>query len=121
MPEVRCRRILFITCHRHTQFFIIIIYSFIEFTHTKSYNMSVKSVIVDSKEALQFSTTTYLAKGFVVANSTPEKVVMQKKKEFKALWAIMGFFFCVVPLVIYIIYYVIQPEVEIVEISIMQR
>lgn len=80
--------------------------------------MSVKQVIVDSKESLAFTTTTYLAKGFVVANSTPEKVVMQKKKEFKALWAIVGFILCVLPLLIYIIVYVIQPDVEIVEISI---
>jgi len=83
--------------------------------------MSVKTVVVDTKEALQFSTTTYLAKGFVVANALPDKVVMQKKKEFKALWAILGFFFCVIPLVVYIIYYVAQPEVEIVEINVMQR
>ena len=32
--------------------------------------MAVKQVNVDSRESLQFSTTTYLAKGFVVANST---------------------------------------------------
>jgi len=80
--------------------------------------MSVKKITVDSKESLAFTTTSYLAKGFVVANSTPEKVVMQKKKEFKALWAIVGLILCVVPLLIYIIVYVIQPDVEIVEISI---
>lgn len=80
--------------------------------------MAVKQVIVGSKESLDFTRTTYLAKGFVVANSTPEKVVMQKKKEFKALWAIIGFILCVLPLVIYIIVYVTQPDVEIVEISI---
>ena len=82
--------------------------------------MAVKQVTVDSKESLQFTTTTYLAKGFVVANSTPDKVVMQKRKEFKALWAVIGFIFCVVPLVVYIIVYAIQPDVEIVEIRIAQ-
>lgn len=83
--------------------------------------MAVKQVNVDSKESLQFTTTTYLAKGFVVANSTPDKVVMQKKKEFKALWAVIGFLLCVVPLIVYIIYYVTQPDVEIVEIKIVEQ
>ena len=83
--------------------------------------MAVKQVSVDSRESLQFSTTTYLAKGFVVANSTPDKVVMQKKKEFKALWAIVGFLLCVAPLIVYIIYYVTQPDVEIVEIIVVQQ
>lgn len=77
--------------------------------------MSVKQVTVNSKEALSLATTTYLAKGFVVASSTAEKVVLQKKKEFKALWAVLGFLFCVLPLIIYIIVYVTQPDVEIVE------
>lgn len=80
--------------------------------------MAVKQVIVNSKEALTFTTTSYLAKGFVVANSTDTKVVMQKKKEFKVLWAIIGFLFCVVPLIVYIIIYSTQPDVEIVEISV---
>ena len=46
---------------------------------------------------------------------------MQKKKEFKALWAIIGFLLCVVPLIVYIIYYVTQPDVEIVEIIVVQQ
>ena len=77
--------------------------------------MSVKQITVDSKDALSLAPNTYLAKGFVVASSTAEKVVLQKKKEFKALWAVLGFLFCVLPLIIYIIVYVTQPDVEIVE------
>jgi hypothetical protein len=80
--------------------------------------MAVKQVTVNSKEALNLATTTYLAKGFVVASSTPEKVVLQKKKEFKILWAVLGFLFCLLPLLIYIVVYATQPDVEIVEISI---
>jgi uncharacterized membrane protein YukC len=80
--------------------------------------MAVKQVIVDSQESLNFTTTTYLAQGFVVANTTSEKVVMQKKKEFKVLWAVIGLILCVFPLLIYAIYYATQPEVEIVEIAI---
>lgn len=80
--------------------------------------MSVKQITVESKEALQLAQTTYLAKGFVVASSSAEKVVMQKKKEFKILWAVLGFLFCLLPLLIYIIVYATQPDVEIVEITI---
>jgi hypothetical protein len=80
--------------------------------------MSVKIVKVDSTESLKFTTTSYLAKGFVVANSTSDRVTLQKKKVFNMVIGIIGFLACVVGLVVYAIYYSTLPDAEIVEICV---
>jgi hypothetical protein len=79
---------------------------------------SISKVTVSSAQEVESTITNYLAQGFVVANRTPTIVTLQKKKEFSILWAVIGFIFCVLPLVIYLIVYVTKPNVEIVEISI---
>ncbi len=62
--------------------------------------------------------TSYFAQGFVVANKTANSVTLQKRKEFKVLWAVVGFFLCVLPLIVYVIVYATQADVELVEITI---
>ena len=76
----------------------------------------VQRFTVSTGQALEEAMVAYLAKGFVVANKTAVSLTMQKKKEFKVVWAIVGFLLCLLPLLVYLIIYATQPDVEIVEI-----
>ncbi len=78
----------------------------------------IQKYMVPTAEALDQSLTSYLAQGFIVANRSATSVTLQKKKEFKVVWAIIGFVLCLLPLLIYLIIYATQPDVEIVEITI---
>lgn len=80
--------------------------------------MAIQKVFVSNQNEVDPAITGYLAQGFVVANRTPTTVTLQKKKEFKILWAVIGFLLCVLPLFVYLIIYSIQADVEIVEISV---
>lgn len=80
--------------------------------------MAISKVQVPTTEDMEAAILTYLAKGFVVANKTKTSATLQKKKEFSALWAVIGFLLCLLPLIIYIIVYVSKPDVEIVEITV---
>ena len=60
--------------------------------------------------------TSYFAQGYVVVNKTATSVTLQKRKEFKVVWAIIGFLLCLIPLLVYLIVYATQPDTEIVEI-----
>jgi hypothetical protein len=75
----------------------------------------IQKFTVSSGQALEEAMVSYLAKGFVVANKTSVSLTMQKKREFKVVWAVIGFLLCFIPLVVYLIIYATQPEVEIVE------
>ncbi len=79
---------------------------------------SISKVLVSSPEQLESTITSYLAQGFVVANRTASGVTLQRNKEFKILWAVIGFLLCILPLLIYLIVYATKPDVEIVEISV---
>ena len=81
--------------------------------------MAIKKVTVSSAGEIDAAVTSYLAQGFVVANRTATTVTLQKRKEFKMLWAVIGFLLCLLPLLIYLISYSMQPDVEIVEISVL--
>ena len=60
--------------------------------------------------------TSYIVEGFVVVNKTATTATLQKRKEFKILWAVIGFVLCLLPLLIYLIVYATQPDAEVVEI-----
>lgn len=62
--------------------------------------------------------TTYVAQGFIVVNKTASSATLQKKKEFKIVWAVIGFLLCFLPLLVYLIIYLTQPDVEVVQINI---
>lgn len=79
---------------------------------------SIRRYSVTNAQELEASMTNFFAQGFVVVNKTPVSVTLQKKKEFKIVWAVIGFLLCVIPLIIYLIVFATQPEVEVVEISI---
>jgi len=80
--------------------------------------VAISKVHVRSTQDMETAILSYLAKGFVVAQKTPTSATMQKKKEFSIMWAVIGLVLCVLPLLIYLIIYAMQPDVEIVEISV---
>jgi hypothetical protein len=75
-------------------------------------------VTVSSKDQLDNAISQYVGKGFTVANRTEKSATMQKPKKFSIPIAIIGFLLCIVGLIVYAIIYSMQPEVEVVEISI---
>jgi hypothetical protein len=71
---------------------------------------SVQQVQVSSQRELESTITSYIAQGFVVSNRSPDSVTLFKKKEFNVIWAIVGFFLCLLPLIVYCIVYATQSD-----------
>ncbi len=71
---------------------------------------SVQQVQVSSQHELEGTIASYIAQGFVVSSRTPESVTLFKKKEFNILWAVVGFFLCLLPLLVYCIVYATQSD-----------
>ena len=76
---------------------------------------SVSRMTVDSVNAMEQAITSYITQGFTVVNKTSTSVTLIKRKQFSALWAVIGFIVCVVPLLIYLIVYAAQSD-QVVEI-----
>ena len=51
-----------------------------------------------------------VVQGFSVASREPSSVTMVKRKQFSALWAVIGFVLCVLPLLIYLIVYACEQD-----------
>jgi len=71
---------------------------------------SVQQVRVGSQEELEGTTMSYIAQGFAISNRTSESVTLFKKKEFNVLWAVIGFFLCLLPLLVYCIVYATEDD-----------
>ncbi len=78
----------------------------------------VQQVSVLNAHAMEQVITSYIAQGFAVVNKTESSATLQKKKEFKLVWAVIGFVLCLLPLLIYLVVYATQPAVEVVHIQI---
>ena len=59
---------------------------------------------------LEAAVAGYIVQGFTIANRTPTSVTVVKKKEFSIPIVVIGFVLCVVPLLIYLIYYATQQD-----------
>ena len=70
----------------------------------------VASVNVATPEQMQHAIMSYVAQGFVVSTQTADTTTLFKKKEFNILWAVIGFFLCLIPLLIYCIVYATQSD-----------
>jgi hypothetical protein len=70
----------------------------------------VQQINVSSPAELENTVSSYIAQGFVVSNRTVDSVTLFKKKEFNVLWAVIGFFLCVLPLIVYAIVYATQSD-----------
>lgn len=71
---------------------------------------SVQQVDVATQQELESTLASYIAQGFVVSNRTPGSVTLFKKKEFNIIWAVIGFFLCLLPLIVYCIVYATQSD-----------
>ncbi|MCL2582425.1 MAG: hypothetical protein FWE35_08215 [Streptosporangiales bacterium] len=76
---------------------------------------NVRYAEVASHEQMQTEISRLITMGFVVANQTPQSVTMIKRKEFSIPMLVIGFFLCLLPLLIYLIVYAAQSD-EVVEI-----
>ena len=79
---------------------------------------SMQRVSVPSAEALQTTITGYIGRGYVVQQQGEDFAVLFKAKNFEIVWAILGFLFCLIPLLVYLIVYSLQTD-ELVEIRVM--
>lgn len=68
------------------------------------------SLQASSPHDLETMTMSYIAQGFNVANKTPLQVTLVKRKSFSYFWAVIGFVFCLLPLVIYLIVYALESD-----------
>ncbi|MCW3019403.1 MAG: hypothetical protein JWN10_1711 [Solirubrobacterales bacterium] len=71
---------------------------------------NVQQINVASQEDLESTIMSYIAQGFSVSNRSAESVTLFKKKEFNILWAVIGFFLCLLPLLVYCIVYATQND-----------
>jgi len=71
---------------------------------------SVQQVDVASQQELESTITSYIAQGFLVSSRTADSATLFKKKEFNVLWAVIGFFLCLLPLIVYCIVYATQSD-----------
>jgi hypothetical protein len=71
---------------------------------------SVSQVHVNDQIQMNAAINGYVAQGFVVANQTPYSTTMIKRKQFSALWAVIGFLLCLLPLLIYLVVYAAQSD-----------
>ena len=65
----------------------------------------ITNITVSSEAQLESTITQYIAQGYTTMNRTPTSATMVKRKEFNILWAIVGFFLCIIPLLVYAVMY----------------
>jgi hypothetical protein len=68
------------------------------------------TVLVPDAVALRQTIDSYIVQGFSVAIQDADSATMMKKKEFNVVWAVIGFFLCLIPLLIYCIVYATQHD-----------
>jgi hypothetical protein len=71
---------------------------------------SVRQIDVASEQQLESTISSYIAQGYVVSNRSADSVTLFKKNEFNILWAVIGFFLCLLPLIVYCIVYATQSD-----------
>lgn len=80
----------------------------------------VQVIEVNSPAEVDTAISSWVVQGYVLANRTPTSATMVKKKEFSALWAVIGFLICIIPLLVYIIVYAADSD-KVVEIRVAAR
>ncbi len=82
------------------------------------YGGTLRRVEVDSAESLNSAVLSYAAQGFVVVDRTSTQVILNKRKQFQIIWAVIGFFACILPFLVYLLVYAITPDTEAVQIAV---
>lgn len=80
----------------------------------------VQVIEVSTPTEVDAAISSCVVQGYVMANRTPTSATMVKRKEFSALWAVIGFLVCVIPLLIYLIMYAAETD-KVVEIRVSQN
>ncbi len=81
---------------------------------------NVRHIDVTEPEQMQLEITRLVSEGYTVANQNDRSVTLVKRKQFSIPILIIGFFLCVIPLVIYLIMYSLQKD-QIVEIRLIDK
>ncbi len=71
---------------------------------------SVRQVQVGSRQELDNTVMSYIAQGFVIQQQSEGSATLFKKKEFNVIWAVVGFFLCLLPLLVYCVVYATQSD-----------
>jgi hypothetical protein len=79
---------------------------------------TLQRVPVDSRESLESAVMSYIAQGFVVIERGPKLVILHRRKRFQIIWAVIGLFLCIIPLIAYLLIYALSPDVETVQVVI---
>jgi hypothetical protein len=67
-------------------------------------------VVVHNEAHLSSVIDGYVMQGFAVASRDAASVTMVKRKTFNVVWAVIGFFLCLLPLLIYLIVYSLEQD-----------
>jgi hypothetical protein len=65
----------------------------------------IQTLDVGTIEEMEVVISSFVTQGYVLANKTLTSATMIKTKQFNIIWAIIGFFFCLLPLIVYLIVY----------------
>ncbi len=76
---------------------------------------NVRQIQVTEPEQMQLEITRLVSAGFMVASQNNRSVTLIKRKQFSIAAMVIGFFLCVVPLLIYLVVYALQQD-QVVEI-----
>ena len=71
---------------------------------------SVSTIYARTPDEVHSLVNAHLVEGYQLRNQTGSEVVLFKPKQFSIVWAVIGFFFMLLPLVIYIIVYAMQSD-----------
>jgi hypothetical protein len=81
---------------------------------------NVSYINVTEPEQMQLEITRLVSAGYTVANQSDRSVTLVKRKQFSIPILIVGFFLCVIPLIVYLIIYSVQKD-QIVEIKLVDK
>lgn len=71
---------------------------------------NARELWVQSEFELSGTIDRFVVQGFSVATRDATSVTLVKRKSFSIVWALVGFFLCLLPLLIYLVVYVMQQD-----------
>lgn len=71
---------------------------------------STRTIVVPSPDALGRAVRSHLAEGFVVQASNRDEVYLFKAKRFQTVWAVVSTMLCGLPLLVYLVVYLLQKD-----------
>jgi hypothetical protein len=69
-----------------------------------------RELIVHDESQMTQTINLHVVQGYVVASRDSNSVTLVKRKEFSIVWAVVGFFLCLLPLLIYLVVYATQQD-----------